>query len=65
MVEQMALDNQFLQNRIQELEDQISKLTQSLVGNKSHFAKYVEVKTENIALQVNLPITFLFPFFDL
>jgi regulator of replication initiation timing len=46
------MDNQYLQNRVHELEEQIHKLTQSMVGNKSHFAKYVEVKTENIALQV-------------
>jgi hypothetical protein len=31
---------------------QIAKLSNSLVGNKSHFAKYVEVKSENIMLQV-------------
>lgn len=27
-----------------------------MVGNKSHFAKYVEVKSENLALQAKLDI---------
>lgn len=31
---------------------QIAKLTNALIGNKSHFARYVEVKTENLTLQV-------------
>jgi hypothetical protein len=31
----------------------ITKLTNALMGNKSHFARYVEVKTENLNLQVS------------
>ena len=61
MIEQMAADNQYLRNQVQELEEQVSKLSQSLIGNKSHFAKYVEVKTENIALQVSLLSALRFP----
>lgn len=38
---------------------QIAKLSQSLVGNKSHFAKYVEVKTENLMLQVPVSYSLL------
>ena len=31
---------------------QIEKLRSALSGNKSHFAKFVELKTENAVLQV-------------
>lgn len=36
-----------------DLEEQVKKLSLSLMGNKSHFAKYIEVKTENVNLQVS------------
>lgn len=35
-------------------EAQIVKLSNALVGNKSHFSKYIEVKTENLQLQVSM-----------
>jgi hypothetical protein len=54
MIEEMSADNQYLRNTIGELEEQIAKLSNSLVGNRSHFAKYVEVKSENIMLQSKL-----------
>lgn len=35
---------------------QIARLTNTLIGNKSHFARYVEVKTENLTLQVSMAV---------
>lgn len=43
-----------LRARLAALEDQVARLSNALVGNRSHFAKYVEVKTENLALQGQL-----------
>ena len=54
MIEEMGLENQYLRQHISDLEDQVTKLSNAMVGNKSHFAKYVEVKTENLALQVGV-----------
>jgi hypothetical protein len=47
-------ENNQLRTRISHLEEQVSRLSDALVGNRSHFAKYVEVKTENLALQCRL-----------
>lgn len=52
ILNQLNHENEFLRGTIVDLEDQVRKLSLSLVGNKSHFAKYIEVKTENVSLQV-------------
>mmetsp|Transcript_2274 Transcript_2274/g.4038 ORF Transcript_2274/g.4038 Transcript_2274/m.4038 type:complete len:407 (-) Transcript_2274:940-2160(-) len=54
IIEQLGYENEYLRNTCAEQEEQIAKLTNSLIGNKSHFAKYVEVKTENLSLQSKL-----------
>eukprot|EP01031_Cornospumella_fuschlensis_P040890 gene40890-49880_t len=43
-----------LRERIAQLEEQVARLSGALVGNKSHFAKYVQVKAENLQLQSQL-----------
>lgn len=52
ILNQLNFENQFLRETVSDLEEQVKKLSLSLVGNKSHFAKYIEVKTENVTLQV-------------
>lgn len=51
-MEELSYENEYLRNTCAEQESQIERLTNSLIGNKSHFARYVEVKTENLTLQV-------------
>ncbi len=48
----LGCENQYLRTIIAEQEEQIQRLSNALIGNKSHFAKFVEVKTENLSLQV-------------
>lgn len=54
IIADLSADNTALRTAVAALEEQISRLSGALVGNKSHFAKYVEVKTENLALQSKL-----------
>eukprot|EP01038_Epipyxis_sp_PR26KG_P006397 gene6397-8808_t len=57
IVEEFENEQYNYKKTISELEDQIQRLTNSMVGNKSHFAKYVEVKTQNLVLQAQLEAT--------
>jgi hypothetical protein len=54
LVNELRNDNMNLNLVIQSQQEQIEKLTNSLLGNKSHFAKFVELKSENINLQTKL-----------
>lgn len=47
-------ENEQLRLKIAALEEQIERLTAALMGNKSHFHKYVELKTENVGLHAEL-----------
>jgi hypothetical protein len=53
-ISEVSYENQYLRTIIAEQEEQIQRLSNALVGNKSHFAKFVEVKTENLSLQAKL-----------
>lgn len=53
-ISDLTKENKALRETIAALEQQVERLSGALVGNKSHFAKYVEVKTENLALQNKL-----------
>lgn len=37
---------------IRELQEQLNKIMNEFMGSKSHFAKFVELKSENMMLQV-------------
>jgi hypothetical protein len=50
---ELGYENQYLRTIVAEQEEQIQRLSNALIGNKSHFAKFVEVKTENLSLQVH------------
>ncbi|KAJ1405288.1 hypothetical protein B484DRAFT_436961 [Ochromonadaceae sp. CCMP2298] len=54
IIDQLGYENEYLRATCTEQEAQIERLTNSLIGNKSHFARYVEVKTENLTLQSKL-----------
>lgn len=43
--------------KLEDQEDYIQKLTSTLMGNKTNFAKFVELKTENAQLQTQLQKT--------
>ena len=47
-------ENAKLHLRIVEQEEQIDRLTAALMGNKSHFQKFVELKQENVVLHSEL-----------
>lgn len=51
LIEQLNYENQYLRTTVAQQEEQINRLSSQLIGNKSHFARYVEVKTENLSLQ--------------
>jgi hypothetical protein len=54
IIDQLGYENEYLRATCTDQEAQIERLTNSLIGNKSHFARYVEVKTENLTLQSKL-----------
>lgn len=54
LVGELRNENSDLNMVILSQQEQIEKLTNSLLGNKSHFAKFVELKSENINLQTKL-----------
>jgi len=54
VVGELSGDNAQLRHQIAMLEEQIERLTAALMGNKSHFQKFVELKAENITLHHEL-----------
>jgi hypothetical protein len=54
LVGELKCENSDLNLVVHSQQEQIEKLTNSLLGNKSHFAKFVELKSENIQLQSKL-----------
>lgn len=54
-IDRLNQDIDYLRNIITEQEEQIQRLSNQLIGNKSHFAKFVEIKSENLNLQVCCP----------
>jgi hypothetical protein len=54
VVGELGGDNAQLRHQIAMLEEQIERLTAALMGNKSHFQKFVELKAENITLHHEL-----------
>ena len=50
-VERLREEITHLQGKLEDQEDYIEKLTKMLMGNKTNFAKFIDLKTENAQLQ--------------
>jgi hypothetical protein len=53
-MDKLMVENEYLRKGLREAELQIQKMKDEMSGNKSQFAKYIEVKTENVLLQSKL-----------